>query len=153
MKMHPAYQVFMLQLITVTELQLWSHNENNFMDGVTTTWGAVLEGRSIRKVENHRLQGSSISLLGWGSNQLACHWEPPVNTAEERGRAVGEGRQGQAHANQTRTCSDSSHRLLRPSLWMGKLRLWWQGLGLLPSSPSSACCCRMWAQGCSGTIT
>ena len=35
------------------KLQLSSSNKNNFMVGVTTTWGSVSKGRSIKKVENH----------------------------------------------------------------------------------------------------
>jgi hypothetical protein len=42
----------------VTKLHSWSSHENNFMVGgrgaaVTTTWGTVLKGCSIRKGESH----------------------------------------------------------------------------------------------------
>ena len=50
---HRKTQIFALQFITVAKLQLWSSNKSNFMVGVTTTWGTVLEGHSIRKGENH----------------------------------------------------------------------------------------------------
>ena len=39
--------------ITVEKLQWWSNSENNFMIGVTTTWGTVLKSCSVREVENH----------------------------------------------------------------------------------------------------
>ena len=43
-----------LWFIMVTKLQLWSSNKNLILWlGVSTTWGTVLEGCSIRKVENY----------------------------------------------------------------------------------------------------
>lgn len=44
---------FTMRFITTAKLQLWSRNKNNFMVGVTTTWGTVLKGHGIRKFENH----------------------------------------------------------------------------------------------------
>jgi hypothetical protein len=41
-----------IQIQNSSKLQLWSSHENIFMIGVTTTWGTVLKGLSIRKVES-----------------------------------------------------------------------------------------------------
>lgn len=49
---HPEYQIFTLY-ITVAKLQLSKWHWNNFMVGVAATWGTVLKGCSIRKIENH----------------------------------------------------------------------------------------------------
>jgi hypothetical protein len=50
-----------LYYITVARLQLWSNNKNSFMvcvlGGVTTPWGSVLKGGSIRKNESHQRRG------------------------------------------------------------------------------------------------
>ena len=46
-------QIFTPQPIIVTKWQLRSGNENNLWLGVTTAWGTVLKGPSIRQVENH----------------------------------------------------------------------------------------------------
>ena len=56
-RVHPRHQnIYTMrsipQFIKVAKLQLWNSNRNNFMAGVTTTWGTVLKGHSIRKVEN-----------------------------------------------------------------------------------------------------
>ena len=40
-------------MLTISKLQLWSGSKNNLLVGVTTTWGTVWRGLSIRKVENH----------------------------------------------------------------------------------------------------
>jgi hypothetical protein len=36
-----------------TKFIVWSSNKSNFVVGVTPTWGTVLKGGSIGKVENH----------------------------------------------------------------------------------------------------
>jgi hypothetical protein len=51
-KGYSAYQVFTLWFTTVAKLQLQSSNEIILWGGgVTTTWGTVLKGHSIRKAE------------------------------------------------------------------------------------------------------
>jgi hypothetical protein len=51
---YPAYQMFILQFITVAKLQLWNgYKIILWVGGVTTTWGTVLKGYNIRAVENH----------------------------------------------------------------------------------------------------
>lgn len=60
----PCISEIYIQLITV-ELQFWSSKENDFVVGVNTTRGAVLEGRSIREVENHchsRMSGKEAAV-------------------------------------------------------------------------------------------
>lgn len=46
-------QVFTLWFITVTELQLWSSNENDFKAGGQHNMKNWSEGHNIRKIENH----------------------------------------------------------------------------------------------------
>ena len=48
-----VYQMFISQFMRMARLQSWSSHKNNFMVGVTRTWGTILKGHSIRKVENH----------------------------------------------------------------------------------------------------
>ena len=60
----PKYQkiqIFRSLFITIAKLQLWRSNENNFMVGVTTTWGTVSKGHNIRKVENKWIKWKRIS--------------------------------------------------------------------------------------------
>ena len=53
-----AYQVSytsdicIMRFITAVKLQLWS-NSKTFMVGVTTTWGTLVKGHSMRKDESH----------------------------------------------------------------------------------------------------
>ena len=42
--------LFTVQFITVANLELRSHKENNFMVGVTTPWATLLKDHSIMKV-------------------------------------------------------------------------------------------------------
>jgi hypothetical protein len=51
---HWKTQIFTLQFITVTKLQLCSSNKNNFMvGGLCNMRKTVLKGSSIREVERH----------------------------------------------------------------------------------------------------
>ena len=47
------YKIFTLWFTTVAKLQLWISSEILLWLGVPTTWGTVLKGHSIRKVEKH----------------------------------------------------------------------------------------------------
>lgn len=52
-------------------LQLWSSNENNLMIGVSTTWGTIIKGHSIRKAENHCLRCfNPVKLTNTNQSQL-----------------------------------------------------------------------------------
>ena len=50
-------KIFTLWFTTVAKLQLWVISEILLWLGVTTTWGTVLKGHSIRKVEKHCSRG------------------------------------------------------------------------------------------------
>lgn len=52
---YPTYQKLTLWFGFLTAAKLWSSIENDFYggEGVTTTWGAVLKGHSIKKSEKH----------------------------------------------------------------------------------------------------
>jgi hypothetical protein len=47
-----TYQILTLWFITVAKLQSWNRNGIIFWLRVTTVWGTILEGCSIRKVES-----------------------------------------------------------------------------------------------------
>ena len=47
------YKIFTLWFTTVVKLQLWISSEILLWLGVTTAWGTVLKGHSIRMVEKH----------------------------------------------------------------------------------------------------
>ena len=56
-------------ILNSSKITVMKHHQGNLMVGVTTTWGTVLKGCSIRKVENH-----TVALLkvgpGWQSRLL-----------------------------------------------------------------------------------
>lgn len=71
-----TYQIYCNQMstswfITAAKWLLWSSNKNNVMVGVSTTWGTVLKGYSIRKAESHRCSWNYTQL--WAA-RYKC-WE------------------------------------------------------------------------------
>lgn len=51
-----AYQIFTLLFITVVYVQSWSSNKILLSLGITTAWGTMVEGRSIRTIESPGLE-------------------------------------------------------------------------------------------------
>ena len=58
--------------------KLW----NNFMVGVTTTWGTVLKGCSIRKVKNHCSKEIHLHWLFVGKKYILNHKVPLAQICE-----------------------------------------------------------------------
>lgn len=76
-----SYQIFRFWFITTSEFQLWSSNEIILWLGVRRTWGVVVKGESIRKVEH--TQGLGLSCRRWWCpSHLAC--APDARPLEER---------------------------------------------------------------------
>lgn len=57
-----------LLFVTITKLQLWNTNKILWL-GVTTTWGTVLKGCSIRKVENRWFRRKTITVISYPSRE------------------------------------------------------------------------------------
>lgn len=70
---YPAKQRHTLLLLTVAELQLWSGNKIILWLGITATWGIILKGHGLRKVENHwsRWWIHKTETLQWSSKQFS----------------------------------------------------------------------------------
>ena len=65
---YPICQVFTLRFVTVAKLQVWNSNEIILWLKVTTTWGTLLKGCSVRKVESHCLRATRVT---WNIPQKA----------------------------------------------------------------------------------
>jgi hypothetical protein len=69
---------FMLWFIAVAKLRLWSSNGNNFMVGVTTTWGTVSKGLELGRLRTTALSSQRFCLQGllwWG---CGCDIKPQL---------------------------------------------------------------------------
>ena len=56
---------FMLWFIAVAKLRLWSSNGNNFMVGVTTTWGTVSKGLELGRLRTTALSSQTSMMRLW----------------------------------------------------------------------------------------